>query len=218
MQAMPLREMRGPLAREVSELLLIQEDLVQAIAALKLHRDRLAPPDEPEETTRIIKVALMRDAITQFIGCIGSGDPIVIEPEAVYGPVNGGMKYFMWLKNLRDTWAAHRLGPLSQTVVGMIVHPETGEFMGIGKMLNRYQGPSLTEQPSVIDFIQIAARYVATRLEDVARQLEAEACALSPNQRLALPIAKTFHVHPDEVRMGRKKFGNIRRAQHRKRK
>ena len=214
---LPVREMRSPLSRELSELILLHADLQQAIEALKLCRDRAAPPDESPSATQLIQTALMRDAITLFVGCFESGVPFSIDPNDVYGGQNGGMEYFLWLKKLRDTWTAHRLGPQNQAAVGIVIEPGTGRIVQISNMVFRYCGPRLDEKHSPIDFMEIALRHVNSRLKDTYQRFEAEAESLSPRQRLSLPIAKTFGFGPDEVRLGRKKFGNVRRESQRKR-
>lgn len=204
-EGIPLRKLGTKLAREVSELLLLELDLTRCVQGLRLWGS-IQTGDDPMQAHA--SSALFRDSVIGFTACFDGAAPLNLEAEAVYGHLDGGTTYFRWLKDMRDTWIAHRIGPQRYAAYGYLIHPDTGDIVGEGRLVGVYHEPERTAAGELAAFAQIAVDYTSRLLAERLPELRREVEALYPNQRLRLPSARFTAPGPDSLRVGRRKYEN----------
>jgi hypothetical protein len=119
-----LRKLNTPLAHEVAEHVLLQEDMKSSLDAMRLWSEKYAER-LPGTEEGIIGKSLFRDAIIQFVGCFDKSAKYPLSPDDVYGPTNN-LPLFEWFKNMRDAYAAHKFGAQRQCIAGVMQHPQHG--------------------------------------------------------------------------------------------
>ncbi|MGB6119670.1 MAG: hypothetical protein WBF87_15760 [Mesorhizobium sp.] len=201
---MPLRKISTPLAIEASELLLLQADLGECIEGFKLWSVMMSG-EAPEQ--KRAATALFRDSVIRLTSCFDNESQFNLSVDEVYGSTDGGPEYFRWMKDLRDTWIAHRNGPQRFAVYGHFINPETGDIIGEGTLLALYQPPN-PDEAQMARFTQIALLHVERRLEEIIPKLRAEVEAIHPRTRLKLEVATAMPPGPGRMRVGRRKYEN----------
>lgn len=199
------KEITTPLARELAEYVLLWRDLKTASDAFGLwhhsypFRPDLAGPD------RLISQALFRDSVVMFIGCFDKSAPISLSPMDVYNSRDGSLKYFEWLKDIRDSYAAHRFGPLRQCVTGVLVD-DAGLVVNATYTWQDYAGPKAAGKDDLLEIVEKAVRFADLKVKALAAQLKAYAKTLTPEQLMALKEASVRPVELHEIRSSRSKF------------
>ena len=203
---MPLRLIESPTATELEEMQLILHDLQQASRAMKLWAKNYAPKEgEMDDETQLIFISMARDAIVQFVGCFDSTAKIKLSAAEVFAHIENGVSFFNSLKDIRDSYAAHRFGPMRQCVAGIIA-ADDGKIVGAGHLMQQgfpmdgeHVGPFLI-------MIREAGKFTAKRCSELADKLKAEASTLTAEALLALPVARTTAPSSEQIRMSREKF------------
>lgn len=195
-----VKELNSPLARELGELQLIAKDIETSYRAIDIWRAQYAPLKNMSRDQQTISLALMRDAIVQFVGCFDKNSEYSLRKEAVYS-TDDQLAYFKWLRDLRDSYAAHSFGPYRQCVVGINMSAPSRRIHFIDQI---YRGPHTGEQ--LLEFIAIAGTYSANRMLELIEKLLRSLDAVTDEELNALPVARTHSVDQTEVRMSRKAF------------
>jgi hypothetical protein len=194
-----LKAIETPLARELSEALLMQIDMNASIATMKLWHEKFASSDDEEK--RLIAQSLFRDAIVQFAGCFEHSK--ILDPAAIYGHDPNGLKSYQWFKDTRDAYAAHRFGRQRQCVVGAIINPATGEI-GYGHLMTKYAGQNKEDGPQLQGFMQTAAKALDTKVNELTQKLREYIVQLKPEEVSALKDASVqVGLEQDKVRESR---------------
>lgn len=205
-----LKDMGTPTCRELGEKLLLMHDVAHSRKAMTLWFDRYCETKEATEESAIIGHALFRDAIIQFVGCFEGKDGLTTQE--VFANVEGGIEYFQWLKDIRDSYAAHKFGPMRQCAVGVALDKTGTEVIGSGHLMQTYHGPGKGAEQDMLRVMRITGKYLLARIDDLTKTLLEEARSLSHNQLLALPNVQTYA--PDEIRVGRDTFQKRMRSRH----
>jgi predicted secreted protein len=195
-----VRELALPLAKELGELNLICMDMETAYHAIQYWRAQYSPINaaDMDDLDRTIALALFRDAIVQFVGCFDRTAEFSLKAEDAY-KTEGQLKYFRWLRDLRDSYAAHKFGPYRQCAVGVDVKTRRVRFL-----TQLYRGPNGGDQ--LLHFMAKGALYAALRMKDLAERLNQVTASLTDDELNAMPIAKVHPVTESEVRMSRSAF------------
>jgi hypothetical protein len=142
-------KLTSPLALEYAERALQHHDINHAIEAIRIWSSPL--PGLSEAAARVVRTSLFRDAIVQFVGCFDKSDKQYrLVREDVFPRTGSAEEYFQWLLALRDTFAAHRFGPLRQAVTGASVVGGAGGAVSV--LMSLYLGPDATEAPRLLEF------------------------------------------------------------------
>src|SRR5947209_898910 len=136
-----LRQTGLPIARELAEMILTEMDIANSLSSLKLW-SKLYTSDELSADKKTIQGSVFRDGITQFVGCFDSKNAVPLVVETVFPAVQAIGPYFRWLRALRNSYTAHRHGAARQCVVGALIDPRTGAYLGHGQLCAVYTGPS----------------------------------------------------------------------------
>lgn len=196
----------SPLANEVSELILIKRDLEYCVAVFRLFG--LIAEDESHANNKLAATSLYRDGIISLMACFDESNQSSLKADAVYAGLENGMQYFRYLKDLRDTWIAHRFGPTRFATYGFLIDPKTGEIEGYGDFVVE----SILAEKSQAQQLTMFARHAFTFAEQLTnRKIEAlklEAISLYPSQRKKLPDAQFRTPSSSEFRVGRRKYQN----------
>src|SRR5262245_48763117 len=120
-----LRALNTATETELAETLLLLQDTRQSYMAMKLWFQKYAPKvgSKPSPEECCVADALFRDSIIQFIGNFDRGAEHPLDERVVFAHVQGGAEYILWLKDIRDSYAAHKFGTLRQCVAGVLVDP-----------------------------------------------------------------------------------------------
>lgn len=179
-----------PVARELAETLLIQKDIANSLASLKIWVEEYSPDGEPDDHTRAVRGSLFRDAIAQFVSCFdGPHNAFPLVVETVFPNVEGIGPYFRWLRDLRNSYTAHRHGAARQCIVGAVVDPASGKYLGRNVGFAIYAGPSKEGHAGLLSIVSMALRYVEERIALLETQFDAEASAIASADLLKLPPA-----------------------------
>lgn len=206
-----MRETGLPIARELSEMLLTQRDIANSLATLTAwSKSYCSTSDAPDRVA--IEDSLFRDGITQFVGCFDSKNAFPLVVEDVYPSVEGIGPYFRWLRDLRNSYTAHRHGAARQCAVGVFLHPVSGEPIGTGEQFASYRGPSVEGHSDLLSIIGMASRYVASKVEALQKQFRAEAFAIPVETLLRAPFAGIQAQAPTDMRKSR---GDVQAAMQR---
>ena len=203
-------------AKEFAEWTLLTRDLEYALRRATLWRD-LGYTEATGDDNIDISSSLYRDAVITFVSCFDNKISPFIDPTIVYAVTSGGVEYIRWLTDLRHTWIAHRSGPNRQCVAAIVID-DTGDFRGLGTLSHLYMGPTRDAGDDLIRMMEIALSYARKEVKDREFQLRQEIQKLENAERLRLPAANTVIPGSHEIRMGRLKFGNIKRILKRQRK
>jgi hypothetical protein len=203
-----MRALPSPDAKELSELYLLEHDLNHSVQALRILIEVYEKRKGPAEV-EIIRLALYRDAIVQFVACFDGTAPLFLKVPQVYPSDPNAQSYFDSLKALRDTFAAHRGGPARQCVVGVVAGP-TGP-LGVGHMKINFHVPEELELKHTHDFMFKARRHVRTRIDAMLSHVTADAMAMTREAILSLPGAHGYSVPAAEMRLSRDRLTRRRR-------
>lgn len=202
-----LKALETPLAHELAETLLHQVDMHSSIATIKLWHEKFASSDDDE--TRLIGGSLFRDAIIMFVGCFDKTSEFPLDANAIYGKDPDGLSSFQWFKNIRDAYAAHKFGAQRQCIVGVIVHPVTGD-VGFGNLIARYAGQNKEDGPQLQGFMQTAEKYLDARVVELQEKLLASIKAMTPEQVAVLKDASVHTLEQSETRLTRSGVRRVR--------
>ena len=120
--------------------------------------------------------------------------------ETIFTNVEGIARDFRWLRNLRNSYTAHRHGSARQCAVAAIVDLASGKYRGRGVMFMIYDGLNQEEHSRLLSLISMAIRYVEEifRLE---KQFDAEAGAIAHVDLLKL--RPSYLLPPNEMNKSR---------------
>jgi hypothetical protein len=205
-----LKEVKTPLARELAELVLLEADIKASRDAFRLWFSKYAGrKDELTAEEALISLSLFRDSIILFVGCFDSTAPVALSALELY-PAAANISYFQWLKDIRDSYAAHKFGPFRQCITGVMVDGE-GIVIRSGYTIRLYAGVVAEAKDDIISLINVAGRYLEKRIFALSKQLTEYGMAMSADDLNSLQIAKTHDVEPHEVRKSRSKFNVLPR-------
>lgn len=196
------KELKGAKAELMAELALIHNDLTACTRQLRLLRDEITVDAGAVEET-VIRDALFRDSINLFVGCFEKRG---LDVETVFGSDDGGVEFFRWAKDVRDSYAAHRFGPARQAVAAVFVDPNTGLAVGVGPFHMQWTAPDGETLDQLLRAVAIAGRYAAQRGSDLNDELLGETTAMTAADLAALPPARLHVPGSEELRMGRASF------------
>ncbi len=204
-----IRTMETSEAQTFAEWYLLVDDLQYCLQVAKLWKDKVA--EQPESGKNDSSASLFRDAVISFMACFDPAAPVRLDPQKIYQNIPGGIDYYKWLLALRDTWIAHRHGTSRQAVTTILVDESTGNFLGIGCMVQSYSSPVPDSADDFIRFIQIATSHAELKKNALESSVKDQAKSMKPSERLQLPVATTKIPDAQALRMGRKKFQRINR-------
>lgn len=207
-----MRETGLPIARELAEMLLTHMDLTNSLASLTLWSKSYTSNEEATSDKKTIEGSLFRDGITQFVGCFDSKNAVPLVVEAVFPNVDRIAPYFRWLRALRNSYTAHRHGSARQCIVGVLINPVSGEYLGGGHMFAVYAGPSPEGHANLLSLVAMAIRYVETAISSLWQEFDAAARVIPPDDLLKLPLAAVQAQGPADMGKSR---GDIRRGMER---
>lgn len=197
--------MKSKLAEEIEELVLIISDLRTSIECIQ----QWAALSKEDGTPENILNSLFRNGIVTFMACFDDATPYNLDSTVVYSQLDGGIEYFKWLKTMRDTWIAHRSGPMRQAQFGFIIDPNSGEIEATGYLCHTEQIKDADVSDSLLRFIGTAGEHATRKMDALIVDIRSECEALYPSQRKALPDAKSVIPSYDLRAMGRRKFRNV---------
>ena len=200
-------------AVSLAEAYLMEADLQKSLKNMLLVIGKY-PLIAGSDDERAIAEALFRDAVVLFIGCFGQGLH-ELSKETVFAPVRDGLKDFAYLKDMRDTYAAHRFGPARQTFV---VVRKTGNEWGFVPMNLLYSVPNVNLLPKFADLVRAAIAAAAAKVAALTPVVQKQLFDIGPDgiERLAPLAARTPDLH--ELRMSRSAFREGRKVRQRGRK
>lgn len=126
------KEWRSDLAIKYAEMSLTVSELKECRSAVELYFKIYSA--DPDETTVIQMNALYRSSIIQFIGCFGKGR-FDLNARLIFSEAGNELAYYYRLKDLRDSYAAHRQGALRQSSMLVFSHPVSKAVQGIGNQV-----------------------------------------------------------------------------------
>ena len=203
-------------ARTYSEWVLLVGDLKYALKRAEIW-ENIAGAKSGNGCDAEVCVSLFRDAVISFVSCFDKQLPVHLDALNVYSQVPGGLDYFNWLTNLRNTWIAHRFGPYRQCEVAIFIDINTGNIQGIGNFSQLYYGPKAEAGGDLIRMIKIALEHAGNHEKNHEDTIKVYVEGLKKSERLKLSVARTIVPASDEVNLGRKKFRNIKRQSRRSR-
>ena len=154
-----------------------------------------------------ISVSVFRDAVLTFVSCFDNTLSAFLDPKVVYAATSGGVEYIGWLKELRNTWIAHRGGPNRQCVAAIVIDEDTGEFRALGQLSHLYMGPKPDAGDDLVRVMKLALSHARKEVTDRETQLRKDIQTLENAERLRLPAADTVIPGPMEIHMGGGSFG-----------
>jgi hypothetical protein len=207
-----LRSLESATEVELSETLLLLQDTRQSFTAMKLWFRKYAPEEgvqlPPEDS--MIADALFRDSIVQFVGNFDRKAEYPLDEGVVFAQVEGGAEFIRWLKDIRDSYAAHKFGTLRQCVAGVAINA-SGAVIGVGHLAMRGYPFGKEQEDQMLQCMSVVGRYLEAKVKDLEVKLMAEAQALPHEDLLRLPSANTYATATDEIRLSRKRLEKRRR-------
>jgi hypothetical protein len=193
-----------PLAHRFAEMCLLRDELRLCLSAIRLWTSRIRQGGD-EDYQRITE-ALLRDAIVQFTACFGDGEDR-LSPAAAFGDIEGWSDYLGWLRDVRDSYAAHRFGILRQAVPAAILGDDNSAI-GVGYLASVYCGPGEErDYENLLMFFGSGLGYAARVVDQLGTELLSEARAMSPEALASLPNARLEPVVAAEfIRMTRENY------------
>ena len=210
------RTVNTPAARRYSEWTLLVHDLEYALTRARLWKEAATAPS-PGESPAGVAASLFRDAVISFVSCFDKANPVHLDPAVAFGTLDGAVEFFEWLHDMRNSWVAHRSGPLRLCVPAILIDEHTGDVQGLGHLSHRYLGPKPEAADDLIRVMEAALDHARGEQGRHERRVREDLEKLNRYERLNLPRANTTIPGPADIRMGRKKFQNIKRASQRKR-
>ena len=198
-------------ARQYAEWELLVYDLKYALRRAELWKAKMDRRAEAGEDIELA-TSLFRDAVISVVACFDETLPVHIDPNAVYSAVPGGIEYVRWLRDLRNTWVAHRSGPNRHCVTALWIEDESGEYRGIGCLQRQYMGPRPSAANDLLRVINVAIEHAKREALERRDVLGKKIGEMKPRDRLRLPRASTTIPGSKETHMGRRKFQNIKKG------
>lgn len=206
------RTVNTPSARLYSEWILLVQDLEYA-----LNRARLWSEMAKAESPAGVAVSLFRDAVISFVSCFDKQLSVHLDSTVALADIDGSDEYFAWLQDMRNTWVAHRSGPYRLCVAAIVIDEHTGAVQGVGHLSHSYKGPKPDAARDLIRVIEVTLDHAHGEVRRHEHDLRNELDKLNKFERLSLPLANTTVPSSEDIRMGRKKFQNIKGKSQRKR-
>jgi hypothetical protein len=204
---LPLRQLDLPAATELAETLLIVADLRNSLDSLSLWSRNYVPIAGASPDLRVILGSLFRDGVVQFVGCFEKSSHPLKVPE-VYKDQTGADGYFKWLRDLRNSFAAHRYGAGRQCIVGALVDPEKG-YIGHGHIVSIYTGPEPNGHIDLLRFVGVAIAFAEAKVQKLQSQFDGEVSAIPLADLLKAPLAQVYGMEPAEMGLSR---GDLQKA------
>lgn len=206
------KALSSPLAHRMAEITMVRDELSTCLRAVQLWAGRVSEDDDGDDA--IIHDALFRDCVVQFMACFGE-DQHRLNPADAFGRFEGVLEFFGWLRDVRDSYAAHRFGVLRQSVP-MLVLDDNHQKLGVGHIASIYRGPSSADDKANLLFVFSLGLDYATKLSrELNRQVQLELEALSADEIERLDDARRPPmVSPEFIRMTRE---NYRKSKSRRR-
>lgn len=196
-------EIATPEALELAEYILIAGDLDASLIGIRAVRTSIGAIASKEALA--ICEAIFRDAIVQFVGCFDIPKQPCLSSEAVFGANATTAESFRFMKDLRDTYAAHRFGPQRQCFI-IVREREDGSGHEVGNYRVSFSMPHDDVLPEYERMVRIAQRAIQKKIaaassivEQQVRDLGAEGVAKLPPVRVKVP-------EHHELRMSRRSF------------
>ena len=209
------RTLNSHAARLYSEWTLLVQDLEYALKRAHLWK-KLVTAESEGDTGAQVSVSVFRDAVISFVSCFDRQQPAYLDPAVVFGQLDGATEYYAWLEDMRNTWVAHRSGPYRQCVAAIVIDEETGNFHGLGHLAHLYIGPKPDAADDLIKVMETALNFSRGEQKRHENNLRNEVAKMNPLKRISLPLARTVIPGSPDIRMGRRKFQNIKRTAERK--
>ena len=210
------RTVNTPAAKLYSEWTLLVHDLEYALSRAHLWKETVKAESLGESPARVA-VSLFRDAVISFVSCFDKQVPVHLDPAVAFGTLEGASEYFDWLRDMRNTWVAHRGGPLRLCVAAIVIDEQTGDVQGLGHLSHLYLGPKPNAADDLARVIEAALDHSRGEQRAHERHLRDDLEKLNSQERLNLPRATTTIPGSTNIRMGRKKYQNIKRTSQRTR-
>ena len=191
--------------REYAEWVLLVADLQFSLERVQMW-EGMASSDSTDPQNQKAAVSVLRDGVVTFVSCFDPEAPMSLVPAVVYGEVAGGVEYFEWLKDVRNTWIAHRGGPHRQCVTVAIVDEQSGDLVGVGHLAHLYQGPKPDAAGDLIKVIKMALSHANGELRRRQISVRKELEAMGEEARRRLRRANTTIPGSSEIRLGRRRF------------
>ena len=209
------RSLTTPDARTYSEWVLLVEDLQYSLRRAELWSNRTKSGAGDADNSEIC-ASLFRDAVVSLVACFDNTLRVHLDPTSVYAETPGAPEYFRWLETLRHTWIGHRGGTLRQCVAAVVIDESTGDLQGTGELHHMYLGPRAEASEDLGRMMRIALDHAQRELKRHAAAVEDYAKGMTGCERLRLPAARLVVPGPEEIRIGRRKFQNIKGSRKRK--
>ena len=210
------RTLNTPAARSYVEWTLLVHDRDYALSRARLWREA-ATASAPGDSPPGVAVSLFRDAVISFVSCFDKQVPVHLDPAHVFAALDGAVEYFEWLRDMRDSWVTHRSGPLRLCVPAIVIDEQTGDVEGVGHLRHRYLGPKPKAADDLVRVMEAALEHSRVEQRRRERRLRDDLEKLNRHERLNLARANTTIPGSSQIRMGRSKFQNIKRASQRTR-
>ena len=133
------RTVNTPAARSYAEWTLLVQDLGYALSRARLWKEAALAASR-DESRAGVAVSLFRDAVISFVSCFDRQTPVHLDPAVAFGSLNGAVELFEWLRDMRNSWVAHRSGPLRLCVPAIVIDEQTGDVQGVGHLSHHYLG------------------------------------------------------------------------------
>ena len=210
------RTVNTPAAKSYSEWTLLVHDLEYALSRVRLWK-ATANAESLGESPAGVAVSLFRDAIISFVSCFDKQIPVHLDAAAVFRTLDGATEFFHWLHDMRNTWVAHRSGPLRLCVAAIVIDDHTGDVQAVGHLSHLYLGPKPEVANDLIRVMEAALDHSRSEQRRHERDLRDDLEKLNRHERRNLPRADTTIPGSTNIRMERKKYHNIKRASRRRR-
>jgi hypothetical protein len=195
------RQFSSPQAVALTEAYLVASDLRKSLSNMKALIDHY-PADDADTEERIIAEALFRDAIVQFAGCVGDAAPLINENRAAKGK-GEDIDAIHYLQDFRDSYAAHRFGPLKQCVIAVIA--ETDRFIFTYAQLY-FSIPTLDILNEYVNLIQSAITEAESNCLAFEKVVTHELASMGYDKIQQIPILKARSPGLDEIKVSRSAF------------
>jgi hypothetical protein len=203
-----LRAMPSPAAHRAEAWAGLVSDLEHVIAIT----ERIAPLVKDPESDGVLRRAYSTSASIAYARCFVSGVRARLTP-AIFASLNmpEAAEWHTYFMDTRHKHVAHAEGVFEDAVVGCLVDA-AGKFAGIAQTTMA----RVTDSEEGVNKLKILALHallcVRRKMEPFTEKLAVEAMAMSPAQRLALPIAEM-----DVVKGGRPDLMQVAKVKHERR-
>lgn len=205
------KEMPGEKAIEMAEVALINNDLNTCTRLMRTIRERYLD-DNLTDQDQDIKLALFRDAVNLYVSAfVGTG--YKLDKGKVYADVEGGVGFFQWVLDVRNSYAAHTFGPARQCVAAIFTDPQTGKAVNVEPLRMEWDIVNNETTKLLGTASEIAAKYSVHLGKKLNSEVLAQAETMTAEEIAALPRAQLHVPAPDELKMERHAFRRIKTGQ-----